>query len=939
MRKRGLKSDDVAPGPDDVAPGPEELEARARAAWPFAGRAEEFAVITSAISPSKPEDPGGQEDPDHPGNGVVVVAPAGVGKTRVLVEVRRWAHEQGLPVAQVIATEAGARTPYGAVLHLLPEGTVDPTDRATWHAAFAAALRTEDGPTVLLVDDAQHLDHGSAALILELAIEGAALPVVAVRRGHDIHDSITALWKNGLALRVDLQPFSTSELRDLISRALGGSVSTRTVARLAAVSDGNVLFARELVVGAIQAGSLRVRQGVWAWDEQVVLAPRLVEAVGARLAALTHDQREALAVVALGEPVPPHIAESIAAPTALVALEELGLIRTTGSDLGTVLRLGHPLYGEVALTELGRLSRRHLLARLADVIDTDPRLRQESLLRTASWRLEAGRRLDARDLLRAAVRANQTFDHPLAERLARAGLDVVDDPEATGTDRGDLRQWLTVELAQALMRANQHPQAHTLLADLEDAVVASPDRELRDSYLDTRFWSCGLGLGHIQELTDLLDRYAETHPGAPGSVDGLSAYLANLLLWQGHARAALELAGPLVDTDPAELSEQQLLLALETVCEALVTLGRHRQASEVGDRMRDLALTGRGRALSAAAEADLQLLWAAQLDGRYHDVLPTIRALHAQLENSPDLVTRGLASLGLGRILSKLGQLEHAHAVLLDAVADFRRVDLGSSLTWALVVLCTNAAQRGHVEDARRWRAEAQQRLGPSPNARIAADLATADVWLAVADGDTVAACAVALEAADRHPELVLARAGLIHLAVRVGERGAEPAAALREIAGQVECAYPALLADHAEALRAGDGRALEDVAERFVLRGLDLHAAEAAAHATAAHRAAGSADGVRRAGARVSGLRARFDPLTTPALTEPAATTSLSRRELDVARLAAQGLSNAAIAERLVVSVRTVESHLYQAFAKLGIERRAQLRTLLPAPLGGADQ
>lgn len=57
------------------------------------------------------------------------------------------------------------------------------------------------------------------------------------------------------------------------------------------------------------------------------------------------------------------------------------------------------------------------------------------------------------------------------------------------------------------------------------------------------------------------------------------------------------------------------------------------------------------------------------------------------------------------------------------------------------------------------------------------------------------------------------------------------------------------------------------------------------------------------------------------------------------MARLAAQGLSNAAIAERLVVSVRTVESHLYQAFAKLGIERRAQLRTLLPAPLGGADQ
>lgn len=905
--------------------GPEGLEARARGAWPFAGRAEEFEVITSAIAP---------KDSDRPGSGVVVVAPAGVGKTRVLVEVRRWAEEQGLRTATVIATEAGSRTPYGAVLHLLPADTLDPADRATWHATFAAALQPEGAPTVLLVDDAQHLDHGSASLILQLAIEGAALPVVAVRRGEAVHDSVTALWKDGLALRVDLQPFSTSEMRELIGQALGGQASARTLARLAAVSDGNVLFARELVVGAIQAGSLHLRQGVWSWDQQVVLAPRLVEAVGARLEVLTDDQREALAVVALGEPVPPHVAEEVAGPAALATLEELGLIRVAGTDLAAVLRLGHPLYGEVVLADLGRLTRRHLLARLADAVDTDPRLRQESVLRTVSWRLEAGRPLSPRDLLQAAARANQTFDHPLAERLARAGLAVTDD-----TDPGGLRLPLTVELALALMRANQHAQAHTLLAGIEDDVVAAPDRALRDSYLDTRFWACGLGLGHIQELGNLLDRYAEAHPGAPGTLAGLSAYRANLLLWDGQAQAALDLAEPLLDVDPAQLSEQQRLLGLETVSEALVALGRHRQAAQVWDRMRELAQTGRGRALSAAAEADLQQLWAAQLDGRYHDVLPTIQAVHAQLENSPDLVTRGLASLGLGRILSKIGQVERAHAVLLDAVADFRQVNLGSSLPWALVVLSTNAAQRGHTEDARRWRAEAERLLGPAPNSRIAADLATADVWLAVADGDTVAACALALRAADRHPELVLARAGLIHLAFRIGERAVEPAAALREIAAQVECDYPTLLADHAEALRSGDGRALEEVCEQFRQRGLDLHAAEAAAHAVVAHRATGSAEGARRAGARVSGLSGRIDPVATPALAEPTETTPLSRRELDVARLAAQGLTNAAIAERLVVSVRTVESHLYQAFGKLGIERRAELTTLLTGPSERSDQ
>ncbi|MDX6556690.1 MAG: hypothetical protein QOD86_2885, partial [Miltoncostaeaceae bacterium] len=56
----------------------------------------------------------------------------------------------------------------------------------------------------------------------------------------------------------------------------------------------------------------------------------------------------------------------------------------------------------------------------------------------------------------------------------------------------------------------------------------------------------------------------------------------------------------------------------------------------------------------------------------------------------------------------------------------------------------------------------------------------------------------------------------------------------------------------------------------------------------------------------------------------------ALTRRELEVATLAARGLANEQIAERLVVSVRTVESHLYRAFAKLGIGGREELGPLM---------
>ena len=49
-----------------------------------------------------------------------------------------------------------------------------------------------------------------------------------------------------------------------------------------------------------------------------------------------------------------------------------------------------------------------------------------------------------------------------------------------------------------------------------------------------------------------------------------------------------------------------------------------------------------------------------------------------------------------------------------------------------------------------------------------------------------------------------------------------------------------------------------------------------------------------------------------------------LTRRQLEVLELVAQGLSNATIGERLFVSRKTVEHHVSAIFAKLGIDSRA---------------
>ena len=64
----------------------------------------------------------------------------------------------------------------------------------------------------------------------------------------------------------------------------------------------------------------------------------------------------------------------------------------------------------------------------------------------------------------------------------------------------------------------------------------------------------------------------------------------------------------------------------------------------------------------------------------------------------------------------------------------------------------------------------------------------------------------------------------------------------------------------------------------------------------------------------------------------------SLSAQELQVATLAAEGLSNRDIGARLYLSHRTVASHLYRAFPKLGISSRAQLAAALCARSDAGD-
>lgn len=85
--------------------------------------------------------------------------------------------------------------------------------------------------------------------------------------------------------------------------------------------------------------------------------------------------------------------------------------------------------------------------------------------------------------------------------------------------------------------------------------------------------------------------------------------------------------------------------------------------------------------------------------------------------------------------------------------------------------------------------------------------------------------------------------------------------------------------------------------------------------------------DGAAIAVAKEHALRAQLSPLPVEGGTLFTPLAELSDREREVARLAAQGLSNQQIARDLVLSVRTVESHMYNSLRKLGLNSRQSLQ------------
>jgi DNA-binding CsgD family transcriptional regulator len=312
---------------------------------------------------------------------------------------------------------------------------------------------------------------------------------------------------------------------------------------------------------------------------------------------------------------------------------------------------------------------------------------------------------------------------------------------------------------------------------------------------------------------------------------------------------------------------------------------------------------------------------ALRLAGRLVEATESSESAYAQLLPRRSAAATAVEANSLGLIWLARGRVRTALRFCRESAALLRDGDAVGMLAFALAGVAQAAAPAGDADAARAALTEMERT--PLGHKGLAVELELARAWSAAADGELRAASALARRAAElarsRGQDAYAVRA--LHELCRLGD----PAAAAPELAGLaggVDGPFAPAAAAHAGALAAGDGEALLDVAERFAAADALLVAAEAAHAAAAAQRDAG-----RR---RAPAARRACRPLADEVRGRPPA--DLTPREREIALLAAAGASSRDIADRLVISVRTVNNHLQNAYRKLGVTSRQDL----PRVLGG---
>ncbi|GAA3074983.1 ATP-binding protein [Streptosporangium carneum] len=890
---------------------------------------------------------------------MVVLGAAGVGKSALLRAVRDDAVRAGRRVLYAAGDRSESDLPFAGLhqvlhpvldaAHDLGGGTAAVLDAAFSSIAqpeppqrFAVAMAVLDllsevaagTPLLVVVDDAHWFDRASLAVLGFVARRLVGEPIAVVGAAHG--EVPPPGWERGLEV-VEVGPLAPQAAQRLLARQ-PGAPDLHLRERVLAEAAGNPLAVIELA----KAAGASFDPASWP-EQRLTLSDRLGRLYVSQLAALPRETMWLLLLAALAGNVnvqtlvdagsgPGGGLRSEFSLEALRPAEQQGLIRVESTGDGARIVFRHPLVRSAVRQAAPFTDRRAAhLALAAVTADPDRRV----------WHRAA-----------AAVAPDEELADELlatAERALARGATV---EALTAMERSAGNTSEPALKAQRLLLAAQH----AWLSDLTEHMLH-------------------LG-GQAATLSD--------DPAVQASASLVTGWaLSN----QGRQGAALDILIPLARQLAAAGSANEKW-AVTTVGSALVLSG----AAE--HRRRALRLTA--GLPSPADPADVQEVWARILPdplahheeieaviahtARHFDRDPVRLMLAGTLALFTDRTDQALRLVadppawavggGTPRPIGNVVQY-HACAYLdaglwdqaqeaADLAADLAaELDRGMGLALSRVLQGTLAALRGRPVARRLLTAVLEAGYEEVGVLSVRAYRALAMVETDAGDPAAAYEHLRKVFGADGEPVHFLlspyAVADLAAAAVRTGreDHREHAAAAAKTVAAVVDNGgTPRLrmLSYHARALLAAPPQAeehfrsaLEDPGcerwpfERALVR-LDygrwlrrrfrpLHARP---HLVAALEVFERLSAVRWAERARDELRAAGVQRADPA---PSTLAELSGQEMRIARLAAQGLSNREIAERMFLSPRTVGAHLYRIFPKLGITSRAQIRDVLDDP------
>ncbi|MFE1265583.1 AAA family ATPase [Streptomyces albogriseolus] len=882
---------------------------------------------------------------------LLLLGDVGMGKSTLLDRVVRRAEAGGARVLRAEGSEPESTLAFSALHQLLRPVPAEidglpERQRAALHGAFGAGPATADGdlmltgvavlsllsalgergPVLLVLDDAQWFDRASLDVLSFAARRLAGEPVTMLITAR-VGDRLPGFDRHVPTLTLGpLDDAEAGRLLDLQPHSPTGRTRTQILDQ----AEGNPLALTELARAAAAPGAAAKPPPAGP----LPLTAHLEKIFAARLDDLPAPTARALMLLAAMDTVDSAIATPAAVPDAQddawPPAERAGLIRRTGHTL----RFSHPLARSAVYHAAPLDARRQAHLALAGLLRDEPDRR--------AWHLAAAAtRPDAdvsAELERTADRARRRGGHAAAAQALQRAADLAPRSE-------DTARLLVEAAAEAALTGD--------LAWVEELATAVRARTDDASLLAEAAAQVGrlavLTVRHSVVFPRLMDAAEELAPAQPSTALDVLAGAAVVRYYSGQ------------DAQRHRI-EDALRTLREDASPAWLRTWVRTVSDPFDDRAGLLALLPR-----IAAEAQ-----------RRPDRLTTYAVMAWLLDETPRAVrafdeafdrwgSRGALPEGLGGAAAwsyvELGRWGRAREACARSSAVGAAAGLEHAVACAAAVDATVLAYQGDPTAARARADEALALIDPLESRSVSVFARRALGAAALAEGayetayDQLRTVFTADGAPVHYHASYPALADLAAAAVRAG-RHAEADAIVERAAGTLAGnASPrlralinrarGLLADPEDAephFRAAlaesvlehwpfeRAQTLLDLAEWLRRRRRITEARVPLTEALETFRRLGARPWIERARAesRAAGL-----DVTDAA---PDALAELSPQQQQIIRLAAHGLTNREIGEKLFLSPRTVSSHLYRSFPKLGVTARAQLRDLIEGPLATAD-